>query len=210
MQHVDCVILDDGGFLLMSNQDEYISLVSNNQLFSPAYRYHGCQNICSHIFRLRQLKFITFFLLSAYLVPLCFHQSYKEVKKRAFDSTKLWEWPVHWKKQQYIHVSSKVKHSPEEEDQSKVSNGFLSEMGAVVKSLVYARSQTCSVNSTLALGPFVSGWIYSELRDNSCWPWQDICCLWSIPPSRCLPENVWSSWIWIISFFTSCDTFGVL
>lgn len=27
-QHVDCVILDDGGFLLMSNQDEYISLVS--------------------------------------------------------------------------------------------------------------------------------------------------------------------------------------
>lgn len=28
LQHVDCVILDDGGFLLMSNQDEYISLVS--------------------------------------------------------------------------------------------------------------------------------------------------------------------------------------
>lgn len=28
MQHVDCVILDDGGFLLMSNQDEYINLVS--------------------------------------------------------------------------------------------------------------------------------------------------------------------------------------
>lgn len=27
-QHVDCVILDDGGFLLLSNQDEYISLVS--------------------------------------------------------------------------------------------------------------------------------------------------------------------------------------
>lgn len=26
-QHVDCVILDDGGFLLLSNQDEYISLV---------------------------------------------------------------------------------------------------------------------------------------------------------------------------------------
>lgn len=28
-QHVDCVILDDGGFLLLSNQDEYISLVSH-------------------------------------------------------------------------------------------------------------------------------------------------------------------------------------
>lgn len=27
-QHVDCVILDDGGFLLLSNQDDYISLVS--------------------------------------------------------------------------------------------------------------------------------------------------------------------------------------
>uniref|UniRef100_A0A7N8YJ25 Calcium voltage-gated channel auxiliary subunit alpha2delta 1 n=1 Tax=Mastacembelus armatus TaxID=205130 RepID=A0A7N8YJ25_9TELE len=26
-QHVDCVILDDGGFLLMSNQDEYITLI---------------------------------------------------------------------------------------------------------------------------------------------------------------------------------------
>ncbi|XP_060932278.1 voltage-dependent calcium channel subunit alpha-2/delta-1 [Limanda limanda] len=26
-KHVDCVILDDGGFLLMSNQDEYISLI---------------------------------------------------------------------------------------------------------------------------------------------------------------------------------------
>lgn len=26
-QHVDCVILDDGGFLLMSNQDEYITQV---------------------------------------------------------------------------------------------------------------------------------------------------------------------------------------
>uniref|UniRef100_A0A669DZX7 Calcium voltage-gated channel auxiliary subunit alpha2delta 1 n=1 Tax=Oreochromis niloticus TaxID=8128 RepID=A0A669DZX7_ORENI len=28
LQHVDCVILDDGGFLLMSNKDEYITLVS--------------------------------------------------------------------------------------------------------------------------------------------------------------------------------------
>uniref|UniRef100_A0A3Q3W3Z3 VWFA domain-containing protein n=1 Tax=Mola mola TaxID=94237 RepID=A0A3Q3W3Z3_MOLML len=28
LQHVDCVILDDGGFLLMSNQDDYISLIS--------------------------------------------------------------------------------------------------------------------------------------------------------------------------------------
>ena len=27
-QLVDCVLLDDGGFLLMSNQDEYITLVS--------------------------------------------------------------------------------------------------------------------------------------------------------------------------------------
>uniref|UniRef100_M3ZQ99 Calcium voltage-gated channel auxiliary subunit alpha2delta 1 n=1 Tax=Xiphophorus maculatus TaxID=8083 RepID=M3ZQ99_XIPMA len=27
LQHVDCVILDDGGFLLMSNQEEYISLI---------------------------------------------------------------------------------------------------------------------------------------------------------------------------------------
>uniref|UniRef100_A0A3Q1H6Y6 VWFA domain-containing protein n=1 Tax=Anabas testudineus TaxID=64144 RepID=A0A3Q1H6Y6_ANATE len=27
LQHVDCVILDDGGFLLMSNQDEYITLI---------------------------------------------------------------------------------------------------------------------------------------------------------------------------------------
>uniref|UniRef100_A0A3B4AHX6 VWFA domain-containing protein n=1 Tax=Periophthalmus magnuspinnatus TaxID=409849 RepID=A0A3B4AHX6_9GOBI len=26
-KHIDCVILDDGGFLLMSNQDEYISLI---------------------------------------------------------------------------------------------------------------------------------------------------------------------------------------
>lgn len=26
-QQVDCVILDDGGFLLMSNQDEYITQV---------------------------------------------------------------------------------------------------------------------------------------------------------------------------------------
>lgn len=31
-QLVDCVILDDGGFLLMSNQEEYISLVSHHQL----------------------------------------------------------------------------------------------------------------------------------------------------------------------------------
>uniref|UniRef100_A0A3P9CW26 Calcium voltage-gated channel auxiliary subunit alpha2delta 1 n=1 Tax=Maylandia zebra TaxID=106582 RepID=A0A3P9CW26_9CICH len=27
LQHVDCVILDDGGFLLMSNKDEYITLI---------------------------------------------------------------------------------------------------------------------------------------------------------------------------------------
>lgn len=66
VQHVDCVILDDGGFLLMSNQDEYISLVSNNQPFSSAYRYHGCQNICSHIFRLRQIE-IYYFSLALYI-----------------------------------------------------------------------------------------------------------------------------------------------
>ncbi len=28
LQHIDCVILDDGGFLLMSNNDKYIELVS--------------------------------------------------------------------------------------------------------------------------------------------------------------------------------------
>jgi len=26
-QYIDCVILDDGGFLVMSNQDEYMSQV---------------------------------------------------------------------------------------------------------------------------------------------------------------------------------------
>lgn len=36
-QHVDCVILDDGGFLLMSNQDEYISLVSCLWYFAITY-----------------------------------------------------------------------------------------------------------------------------------------------------------------------------
>lgn len=41
LQHVDCVILDDGGFLLMSNQDEYINLVSYYQTISLLYYYYN-------------------------------------------------------------------------------------------------------------------------------------------------------------------------
>ncbi|KAF0041191.1 hypothetical protein F2P81_007089 [Scophthalmus maximus] len=42
-KHVDCVILDDGGFLLMSNQDEYITLVSSYyQSFSSPYHTLVC------------------------------------------------------------------------------------------------------------------------------------------------------------------------
>lgn len=40
-QYVDCVILDDGGFLLMSNQDEYIGQVRVQVPTSASYYFVG-------------------------------------------------------------------------------------------------------------------------------------------------------------------------
>lgn len=68
-QHVDCVILDDGGFLLLSNQDEYISLVSF---------------IC--------IAFLCFLAFSTHVVLSLLYSNCEEVTKRLYDSATLWEW----------------------------------------------------------------------------------------------------------------------
>lgn len=48
-QQVDCVILDDGGFLLMSNQDEYITQVD---IYSQCHFNARFSNIVCFIFNL--------------------------------------------------------------------------------------------------------------------------------------------------------------
>lgn len=62
LQHVDCVILDDGGFLLMSNKDEYITLVSYHQ-----QSLHYCKHVS-----FTNLEH-SFFSLQIVIIKMCGH-----------------------------------------------------------------------------------------------------------------------------------------